>query len=101
MPNLVNLNEATSIDKASGFVNILSDRKNASFKDCMRWQESINKYGSRVDIESDDWMLGVLEASMESDLKAEISSDMADIPIHQQGVIMMFYIITKHIFARN
>ena len=26
---------------------------------------------------------------------------MEDIPIHQQGVIMMFNLITKHIFARN
>ena len=58
-------------------------------------------YGYRVDIENDDWMMGVLEASMKSSLKAEISSDMEDVPVHQQGVIMMFYLVTKHIFARN
>ena len=40
-------------------------------------------------------MLGVLEVLIESDLKTEISSGMADIPIHQQGAIMMFYLVTN------
>ena len=46
-------------------------------------------------------MMGVLEESMEPDLKADNSSNMEDIPTHQHSTIMIFYLIAKHIFARN
>ena len=84
MPDSVDLTDGSSIEKANGFINILTKWENVSLGDWKQWQDSVNKLGSRVDIKSDDWMMGVLKKSMESDLKAEISFDMnmEHIPIH-------------------
>ena len=95
------LGDGLSIEKANSFTNILTIWKSVFLMDCTHWREFLNVYGSHIDIESDDWMMGVLGASMELDLKAEIRSDMEDIPVHQQSTNMMLYLVTKHIFARN
>ena len=98
---IVNLADGFSIEKANDYINILTEWKLISLENSKRWQEFVSKYGSRVNIKSDDWMMGVLKESMEPNLKVEICANMEDIPIYQQGVIMMFYLITKHIFACN
>mmetsp|Transcript_27606 Transcript_27606/g.47002 ORF Transcript_27606/g.47002 Transcript_27606/m.47002 type:complete len:625 (-) Transcript_27606:849-2723(-) len=101
MPNFFLLDDGRSVLQATSSINILTDWESVSLEECKAWQAFILKYGSNVDLETDRWIVGLLQKTMEAELKAEVGSDLEDIAKSERGSIVLFRLIATRLFERN
>ena len=101
MPNRFDLHDSSSIHASTQYTNLLTDYSEIDRADILDWQEYLFRYGSDVDVESDNWMEETLRLSMEQTLKTEVLSDMEELPRTQRGAISMYYLMTKRMVVRN
>jgi hypothetical protein len=101
IPNHFTLHDSTSPGLATSMSNLLVDWKTAAESDVLAWQEFILRFGSSEELESNNWMEETLYLSMESTLKAEVLSDVQDVPHHQRGAVTLFYKTVKRVCLRN
>ena len=53
VPNVYSLTKGTSIDRETSYVNILTHWEDVSLEECKHWQEFINMFSGKMDLESD------------------------------------------------
>jgi hypothetical protein len=70
-------------------------------QDYFLWQEFILRFGTGIEIESDNWLDNVLHLLMEKTLCAEVDLDINSIPKHQHGLITTLRCIIKQMVIKN
>ena len=101
IPQDVDLSAPDVVAKARTFKNAIDDWKTLDDKDYFEWQEFILRYGSFEDATSDNWLDDVLLLSMEKTLRAEVESDITNIPRKQHGSITTLRCIIKRMVIKN
>ena len=80
---------------------MLADWADLDLDKCRRWQEFLLTYGAPCDVESNNWMVSVLELSLDPSLKAAVSSDLESLPEQERGAITMLFLAIKRVVVRN
>ena len=101
VPDIFDISNPSSIHQATKWTNVLDDWAGVSLVRCKEWHEFLLSYGGRVDVETDRWAAGVLNKSVDADLKSELSSALEEHPMKHRGAVVMFRLIAKRIFERN
>ena len=101
VPNVIDLDDGKCHERATTWTDITKDFDKVSFDRCMTWQTWLNKWGGATDEESDRWVEGILEVSVEPTLKAEVAATLAAVDDVRQGAVVRFRLIAKLVFERN
>jgi hypothetical protein len=95
------LSTPASINYAMDWLNDIDDYEKLDDNNFAVWQEFILHHGSDVAIESDAWLEGTLLLSMESNLWAEVESDLKSLPTNRCGALTMLHFIIKCMIIHN
>ena len=101
IPDSFDLLSGSSILAARHFHNIVIDHKTIDEDTCRKWQEWLYAYGLFEDVESNNWMMSILELSMSKTLRAAVLSDIESLPEIQRGAITTWYFLVKRVVLRN
>ena len=101
VPTGVDLSNPANVASATKFKHAIDDWSNLEDDDYHKWQEFIRRYGSPVELESDNWLDDTLQLSMEKTLRAEVESDISHIPSSKRGSLTTLRCIIKRMVIKN
>ena len=101
IPQGVDLSKPNEVAKAMHFKHAIVAYQDLGDEDYYSWQEFILRYGTDVEIESDNWLEDVLRMSMEKTLRSEVESDLNSIPRKYHGSLTTLRCIIKRMVVRN
>jgi hypothetical protein len=101
VPTGVNFSKPELVASATKFKHAIDDWSNLEDDDYHKWQEFIRRYGSPVELESDSWLDDTLQLSMEKTLRAEVESDISNIPSSKRGSLTTLRCIIKRMVIKN
>jgi hypothetical protein len=101
IPQDVQLSKPHLVAKATVFKDAIRNWQDVDNQDYFLWQEFILRFGTAIEIESDNWLDNVLHLSMEKTLLAEVDLDINSIPKHQRGLITTLRYIIKRMVIKN
>ena len=101
IPTGVNFSKPELVASATKFKHAIDDWSALDDDDYHKWQEFIRRYGSQVELESDSWLDDTLQLSMETTLRAEVESDISNIPSSKRGSLTTLRCIIKRMVIKN
>jgi hypothetical protein len=101
IPQGVDLAQPHLVAAATSFKDAIKDWQDLGDNDYFIWQEFILSNGSAVELESDSWLDGTLQLSLETALCAEVASDLCSIPLSRRGSVTTLCCIIKQMVIRN
>jgi hypothetical protein len=101
VPTGVDLSNPVDVASATKFKHAIDDWSNLEDDDYHKWQVFIRRYGSPVELESDNWLDDTLQLSMEKTLRAEVESDISHIPSSERGSLTTLRCIIKRMVIKN
>jgi len=101
VPTGVNFSKPELVASATKFKHAIDDWSALEDDDYHKWQEFIRRYGSPVELESDSWLDDTLQLSMETTLRAEVESDISNIPSSKRGSLTTLRCIIKRMVIKN
>lgn len=101
IPQGVDLSKPNEVAKAMQFKHAIVAYQELGDEDYYSWQEFILRFGTDVEIESDNWLDDVLRISMEKTLRSEVESDLNSIPRKYHGSLTTLRCIIKRMVVRN
>jgi hypothetical protein len=101
IPQDVDLLHPHLVVKANKFKNAIVNWQDLQDANYFEWQEFVLQNSTEVVIESDNWLDEVLTLSMDNILRAEVESDIINVPKHQRGAITTLCCIIKCMVVRN
>jgi len=95
MPNLVDKNGATPDDMyGKDFMNLVLHWDSMRYKDVLRWQKTINEWGSMEDRVSSVWALTFLKKSATQELRERVDATYKSLPqVHKGGVTYLYFML--------
>jgi hypothetical protein len=101
IPRNVDLLQPLQEATATKFLNAIDDWQLLQDQDYYEWQTFILKHGSKVELESNNWLEDTLLLSMEKTLRTEVESDISSFPKTKQGSITTLCLIMKRMIVKN
>ena len=101
IPSGVNFSKPELVASATRFKHAIDDWSSLEDDEYHKWQEFIRRYGSPIELESDSWLDDTLQLSMETTLRAEVESDISNIPSSKRGSLTTLRCIIKRMVVKN
>ena len=86
---------------SGNFTNLLEDFKSVSTDTAARWMKYLRKWALPVELESDLWSAGILEKSMDSELKQTVQEGLKELDEDARGGITMFKLMVTEMVIVN
>jgi hypothetical protein len=87
--------------RCKSFIDILKNPDAIDHDRAVEWQTYFNAWVSADDIESSNWMVDCLKLSMDTELLAEVESDMVQLSPIQTGAVTTYHAMAARINRRS